>query len=75
MLKVKFFASARFRGYNYLMSLIKAMATVGGLTGVSRILGFARDVLMAIVLGAGPVSDAFFVAQEPESFITTAREQ
>jgi putative peptidoglycan lipid II flippase len=50
------------------MSLIKAMATVGGLTGVSRILGFARDVLMAIVLGAGPVSDAFFVALKLPNF-------
>lgn len=44
------------------MKLIKAMATVGGLTGVSRILGFLRDVLTAIILGAGPVADAFIVA-------------
>lgn len=50
------------------MSLFKAMATVGGLTGVSRILGFARDVLMAIVLGAGPISDAFFVALKLPNF-------
>lgn len=44
------------------MKLLKAMATVGGLTGVSRILGFIRDVLTAIILGAGPVADAFIVA-------------
>jgi len=44
------------------MKLIKAMATVGGLTGVSRILGFLRDVMTAIILGAGPVADAFIVA-------------
>ncbi len=44
------------------MSLFRAAATVGGLTMVSRVLGFFRDVLMAQVLGAGPVSDAFFVA-------------
>ena len=50
------------------MSLFKAMATVGGLTGVSRILGFARDVLMAVVLGAGPVADAFFVALKLPNF-------
>ncbi len=29
---------------------------------LSRILGFIRDILIATVLGAGPVSDAFFVA-------------
>jgi putative peptidoglycan lipid II flippase len=29
---------------------------------VSRVLGFLRDILMATVLGAGPVADAFFVA-------------
>lgn len=44
------------------MSLIKAMATVAGLTGISRIAGFARDILTASILGAGPVADAFFVA-------------
>ncbi len=38
------------------------MATVGGLTGVSRILGFVRDVMTAAILGAGPVADAFIVA-------------
>lgn len=44
------------------MSLIKSVATVGGYTMVSRVLGFLRDILMATVLGAGPVADAFFVA-------------
>lgn len=44
------------------MKLFKAMATVAGLTGVSRIAGFARDVITAAILGAGPVADAFFVA-------------
>lgn len=44
------------------MKLVKAMATVGGLTGVSRILGFIRDVMTAIILGAGPVADAFIIA-------------
>jgi len=44
------------------MPLLRHFATVGGLTGVSRILGFARDVLMAAVIGTGPVADAFFVA-------------
>ncbi len=36
--------------------------TVGGWTMVSRILGFARDMLIAARLGTGPVADAFFVA-------------
>jgi putative peptidoglycan lipid II flippase len=36
--------------------------TVGGLTLLSRITGFVRDVVLAAVLGAGPVADAFFVA-------------
>src|SRR5436853_5169003 len=38
------------------------IATVGGLTLLSRITGFARDIVLAAVLGAGPVADAFFVA-------------
>src|SRR5919106_601656 len=36
--------------------------TVGGLTLLSRITGFARDIVLAAVLGAGPIADAFFVA-------------
>ncbi len=36
--------------------------TVGGLTLVSRLTGFVRDIVLAAVLGAGPVADAFFVA-------------
>jgi len=44
------------------MPLLRAIATVGGLTMVSRVAGFARDVLTAAILGAGPVADAFFVA-------------
>jgi len=28
----------------------------------SRVLGFARDILIAALLGAGPIADAFFVA-------------
>src|SRR3954453_16751220 len=36
--------------------------TVGGFTLLSRITGFARDVVLAAVLGAGPLADAFFVS-------------
>lgn len=42
--------------------MIRRIATVGGLTLVSRLTGFIRDVVMAAILGAGPVADAFFVA-------------
>src|SRR3954471_12114465 len=36
--------------------------TVGGYTLLSRVTGFARDIMLAAILGAGPVADAFFVA-------------
>ncbi|HEY2533785.1 MAG TPA: murein biosynthesis integral membrane protein MurJ [Xanthobacteraceae bacterium] len=36
--------------------------TVGGYTLVSRATGFLRDIMLAAILGAGPVADAFFVA-------------
>jgi len=42
--------------------MIRRIATVGGLTLVSRLTGFIRDVVMAAILGAGPIADAFFVA-------------
>ena len=44
------------------MSLVRKFATVGGATLVSRMLGFGREALMAAVLGAGPVADAFYAA-------------
>ncbi len=50
------------------MNLVKAMATVGGLTALSRLAGFARDVLTAAILGAGPIADAFFVALKLPNF-------
>ncbi len=42
--------------------MLKGILTVGGWTMVSRVLGFARDMLIAAMLGAGPIADAFFVA-------------
>src|SRR3982074_2415923 len=42
--------------------MIERILTVGGLTLVSRITGFARDIMLAAILGAGPVADAFFIA-------------
>ena len=42
--------------------LIRSAVTVGGWTLLSRGAGFARDMMMAAYLGAGPVADAFNVA-------------
>ncbi len=42
--------------------MIQRFFTVGGWTLVSRVSGFARDVTMAALLGAGPIADAFLVA-------------
>ncbi|MSP87180.1 MAG: murein biosynthesis integral membrane protein MurJ [Methylotenera sp.] len=44
------------------MNLLKALAKVGSMTFMSRILGFVRDTLIARVFGAGMLSDAFIVA-------------
>ena len=38
--------------------LLKSVGTIGGLTMVSRIFGFARDMLLSRILGAGGVADA-----------------
>ena len=44
------------------MNFYRAFLTTSGLTGVSRVLGYVRDVLIAAALGAGLTADAFFVA-------------
>ncbi|GGC24071.1 putative lipid II flippase MurJ [Novosphingobium marinum] len=51
------------------MSLVRNVGTIGGLTAVSRVFGFARDILLARVLGAGGVADAWQLAfQLPNIF-------
>lgn len=45
------------------MNLLRATATIGSLTLLSRIAGFARDVLQATLMGAGMAADAFLIAQ------------
>ncbi|WP_378945973.1 murein biosynthesis integral membrane protein MurJ [Mesorhizobium sp. ANAO-SY3R2] len=51
------------------MSLIKKFATVASGTLMSRVLGFAREMLMAAALGTGPIADAFYAAfQFPNTF-------
>lgn len=44
------------------MNLLRALATVSGMTLLSRILGFVRDFIVARAFGAGLATDAFFVA-------------
>lgn len=44
------------------MNLLRALATVSGMTLASRILGFVRDFVIARSFGAGLATDAFFVA-------------
>ncbi len=51
------------------MSQARDVMTVGGATVLSRLLGFVRDVVIAAVLGAGALADAFFIAvQIPNLF-------
>lgn len=44
------------------MTILKASSVIGGLTLVSRLFGFVRDMLLSRILGAGLAADAFFVA-------------
>ncbi len=44
------------------MSLLRSSATISGLTLLSRITGLVRDILIARAFGAGPLTDAFWVA-------------
>src|ERR1700732_4751974 len=42
--------------------MLGKILTVGGYTLLSRLTGFMRDIMLAAIIGAGPVADAFFVA-------------
>ncbi|MFA5121196.1 murein biosynthesis integral membrane protein MurJ [Zavarzinia sp.] len=44
------------------MALMRSVATIGGVTMVSRLLGFLRDTLFAAILGAGMAADCFMIA-------------
>ncbi len=44
------------------MNLMKAIGTIGGLTMVSRVAGFGREMLMSRIMGASAAADAFLVA-------------
>ncbi|ALG69255.1 murein biosynthesis integral membrane protein MurJ [Beggiatoa leptomitoformis] len=49
--------------------LLKSTAMVGGLTLVSRLLGFVRDMVIAHAFGAGASTDAFLVAFKIPNFM------
>jgi putative peptidoglycan lipid II flippase len=44
------------------VNLYKTMGSIGGLTMVSRVLGFVREVIVARVLGASAAADVFTLA-------------
>ena len=44
------------------MSLLRSTGIIGGLTLVSRLAGFVREMIFARVLGAGAITDAFLMA-------------
>jgi len=49
--------------------MMRNLLSVGGFTLLSRVTGFLRDVMLSAIMGAGLVSDAFFIAQRlPNSF-------
>jgi putative peptidoglycan lipid II flippase len=51
------------------MNLLRSVGTIGGLTLVSRLFGFVRDMMIARVLGAGVAGDAWQLAfQLPNIF-------
>jgi putative peptidoglycan lipid II flippase len=54
-------AVVRFAGAKH-ATMIGKILTVGGYTLLSRLTGFLRDIMLAAIIGAGPVADAFFVA-------------
>ncbi len=60
--------SRHWSGALRIMSLGRAVATVGGFTLLSRIVGFIRDIVLSAVLGSGALADAFFVAFKLPNF-------
>jgi putative peptidoglycan lipid II flippase len=50
------------------MKLIKPFLTISGLTFISKILGFFRDILIAAFVGASFIADVFFVAFKLPNF-------
>ncbi len=51
------------------MSLFRSSATIAGFTLISRVFGFVRDMLIANIMGASMLTDAFFVAFKLPNFM------
>ncbi len=51
------------------VALVRSFATVSSFTMMSRLAGFVRDIMIAAILGAGPLADAFFVAFKLPNFL------
>lgn len=49
--------------------LLKSTTLVSGMTAISRVLGFLRDMLVAQLFGASPAVDAFYVAFRIPNFM------
>ncbi len=49
--------------------LFRSTAVVSGMTMISRIMGYLRDMVLAVTFGAGPATDAFFVAFRIPNFL------
>jgi putative peptidoglycan lipid II flippase len=49
-------------GHSVERQVVRALGSIGTATLLSRVLGFARDMIVARAFGAGPLTDAFFVA-------------
>ncbi len=60
---------ARTGGLRLSKKLIKSTAVVGGMTLISRILGFIRDMVFARIFGADAATDAFFLAFKIPNFL------
>ncbi len=54
--------TARTEAQHVERQVVRAMGSIGVATLLSRVLGFVRDMVVALAFGAGPVTDAFFVA-------------
>jgi len=50
------------------MSFVKSFFTVSGFTLLSRVMGFIRDILIAAIMGAGPLAEVFLVAFKLPNF-------
>lgn len=51
------------------MQLLRSAMTVGAFTAISRVTGFIRDLLIAAILGASALADAFFVSFKLANFL------